>query len=422
MKITRLAAIGAIAALALTGCATDSETETPSPSETSADAPATDAPAGEATDLTVWIAGETDTPEAAVEWLTEKASADLNVDLTVERIGWGDIVPKVTTSIGDASTTPDIVELGNTQVQAFTHAGAFSDITALWDSIGGKDLSLQGFVDGGSVEGALFAAPYYAGSRVVFYNEEMIAPEDVPETLGDLTTLAESLTTADTSGIYFGGQDWRNGISWIFANDGQIATFEDGKWVGQLSSENSVKGLTELQGLLAEGTNAPKDGTDADLWVPFNEGKAAMFMAPGWATGLIDADFEWSAFPLPGADGDVAPVILGGSNIGISAASDNQAEAEEVLKLMLSDDYQLLMAEAGFSTIYPKHDELGKGDAVKEASAASAASGIIPVPAAKWAAFEESKQLEELFFEIANGGDVKEIAAKYDAILNEQLN
>jgi hypothetical protein len=30
--------------------------------------------------------------------------------------------------------------------------------------------------------------------------------------------------------------------------------------------------------------------------------------------------------------------------------------------------------------------------------------------------------MEEFFFEIAQGGDVKEIAAKYDAVLNDALN
>ncbi len=421
MKITRLAAIGAVAALALTGCAggnTDKPTATPSTSETGTET-STETPT-EATDITVWLAGETDTPQDAVDWLTKEAKDKLNTNVTVERIGWGDLVPKVTTSIGDASTTPDIVELGNTQVQAFTNAGAFLDITSLWDSIGGKDLSLQGFVEGGSVDGTLFAAPYYAGSRIVFYNKELV--KDIPATLGDVTKQAAALNTKDLSGFYLGGQDWRNGISWIFAEGGQVATFEDGKWVGQLSSENSQKGLKELQTLLTTGTNAPKDATDADTWVPFNEGKAAMFIAPGWAAGLIEADFEWSAFPLPGADGGVAPVFLGGSNIGISAKSANTDAAQEVLKLMLSEDYQLILAKAGLGTIYPANADLAKGDPVKEASVASAAKGVIPAASPKWAAFEESKKLEELFFEVANGGDLKEIGAKYDAILNESLN
>lgn len=413
MKLTRIAALGAAAALALTACSTGGSTEVPT-TETG-----TETTAAEATSITVWLAGETDTPEEAVTWLTDNAKSQLNVDVKVERIGWGDLLPRVTTALGDPEQTPDIAELGNTQVQAFTSAGGFRDITALWDGLGGKELALQGFVEGGSVDGKLFAAPYYSGSRVVFYNTDVV--KEAPKTLGDLGKLATELNTDDNSGFYLGGQDWRNGISWIFANGGQIATFEDGKWVGKLSSPESIKGLEMLQDLYTNGTNAAKDATDADTWVPFNEGKASMFIAPGWAAGSITAK-NWSAFALPGADGGTAPVFLGGSNIGISAKSKNPEAAEGVLKLMLSKEYQLILAEAGLGTIYPDNAKLAAGDPVKEASVASSLNGVITPASPKWAAFEETKQMEELFFEIAKGGDVKEIAAKYDEILNSALN
>lgn len=421
MKLARFAALGAAAALALTACSTNGTTD-PEPKPTESSSSASEGPA-EASAVTVWLAGETDTPEPAVEWLKAEAKKSLNVDVTVERIGWGDLLPKVTTSLGDATQTPDIVELGNTQVQAFTNAGGFADITGLWDSIGGKDLGLQGFVEGGTVDGKLFAAPYYSGSRVVFYNTDFV--KEIPKTLADLGTLAAELNTDDRSGFYLGGKDWRNGISWIFANGGQIATFENGKWVGKLSSPESIKGLEMVQQLYATGTKAPKDKDDADTWVPFNEGKSAMFIAPGWASGLIkgtNGDINFSAFALPGADGGAAPVFLGGSNIGISAKSDNMPGSEGVLKLMLSEPYQKILAEAGLGTIYPAHADLAKGDPVKEASIASAVNGVITPASPKWAAFEETKKMDELFFEIAQGGNVKDIAAKYDEILNGALN
>ena len=424
MKLARFAAIGAAAALALSGCSNSGSTEPTkdAPSSSSDSDKTADAPA-EHTEITVWLAGEADTPEDAVTYLRETADKELNVTVNVERIGWGDLIPRVTTSLGDPAQTADIVELGNTQVQAFTTKGGFRDITGLWDSIGGKDLSLQGFVEGGSVEGKLFAAPYYSGSRVVFYNKDMV--KEAPKTLGDLNKLAAELNTKDVSGFYLGGQDWRNGISWLFANGGQIATFQDGKWVGQLSSDASIKGLQAVQDLYLNGTNAPKDANDADTWVPFNEGKAAMFIAPGWAAGSIagtDKNIQWSAFALPGAEGGAAPVFLGGSNIGISAKSQHPEAAEGVLKIMLSEPYQKILAQAGLGTIYPEHAALAEGDPVKEASVASAANGVITPASANWAAFEETKQMEELFFEVAKGGDVKEIAKKYDEILNKALN
>lgn len=412
MKLTKLAALGAAAALALTACSNSDASPDTSPDNT----------AEVGGEVTVWLAGETDTPEDAVTWLKVEAKDQFDIDVTVERIGWGDLLSKVTTSLGDENQTPDIVELGNTQVQAFTHAGGFADITDVWERVGGNSLMLQGMVDGGSVDGALYAAPYYAGSRVVFYDTDKV--KETPKTLAELTDLATTLNTKDNSGFYLGGQDWRNAISWVFAHGGEIATYEDGQWVGQLSSPASIEGLTAVQELYAHGTNAPKDATDADTWIPFNEGRASMFIAPGWAAGLIDPDQSpnWSAFALPGVDGGSAPVFLGGSNIGISAASQNQPASEKVLELMLSEEYQLILAEAGLTTIYPQHADLAVGDPVKEASAASAVNGKITPASPNWAAFEETKTMEELFFEIAQGGDVTDIAAKYDAIITDALN
>ncbi len=417
MKLARLVALGAAATLALTGCSNaEAPEETPTPGETTA---VDDAQIGGA--VTVWLAGE-DTPEAAINWLKEEAKDKHGIDVNVEQIGWGDLLPRVQTSIGADGQSPDIVELGNTQVQAFTANGAFADITDIWTDLGGANLSLGGFAKGGSVGDTLYAAPYYAGSRVVFYNTEDV--KEVPTTLGELGELAKSLNTDKHSGFYLGGQDWRNGISWIFANGGDIAVENaEGKWEGALSSPASIKGLEQLQDLYLNGTNAPKDARDADLWVPFNEGNASMFIAPGWAAGSITLDQEkWSAFALPGADGGVAPVFLGGSNIGISAKAGNPEGARAVLNLMLSKDYQEFLATIGFGTIYPEHAEKAAGDPVKEASVASASNGRITPASPNWAGFEGSEKMEELFFEIAQGGDVTEIAKKYDAILTDALN
>ena len=54
------------------------------------------------------------------------------------------------------------------------------------------------------------------------------------------------------SGFFLGGQDWRDGISWIFANGGDIAQKKDGKWVGTLESADSLKGLQQLQDTYAD--------------------------------------------------------------------------------------------------------------------------------------------------------------------------
>ena len=54
---------------------------------------------------------------------------------------------------------------------AFTSSGAFLDISDMQKDLGGKDL-LPGFVEAGTWDGKFYAAPYYSGARIVFYNTE----------------------------------------------------------------------------------------------------------------------------------------------------------------------------------------------------------------------------------------------------------
>ena len=46
------------------------------------------------------------------------------------------------------------------------------DLTDKYEELGGDDL-LPGFVDVGTYDGKFYAAPYYSGSRLVFYRKDM---------------------------------------------------------------------------------------------------------------------------------------------------------------------------------------------------------------------------------------------------------
>ena len=105
---------------------------------------------------------------------------------------------------------------------------------------------------------------------------------------------------------------------------------------------------------MTEASGAPKDGNEADPQTPFCAGEVGMMSTPGWVQGLIedpetgcpDMMANVGVFALPGSDGGAAPVLLGGSDIAVAAKSANQDLAKEVVALMLSDEYQTIMAES----------------------------------------------------------------------------
>ena len=427
MTIRKIAAFGAIAALTLAGCSGTAKTETPKPGSTTTkatDAPATDAPKAEAKEIKLWLAGP-DTPDDLIKYLKDTFNKNTGSTLKVDQVDWKELTPRLQTALSDPAQTPDVVEVGNTQAPTYAAVNAFTDLTDKMADLGGDKLGPQGFIDAGAYDGKNFALPYYWGSRYVFYNKKMLADAgvEIPKTLGEFNAAAEKLTTKDVSGLWLGGQDWRNGIGWVFANGGDIAKREGDKWVGQMSTPESIKGLTELQNIAKNGTLAGADATDDKSWAPFNEKKAAMFVAPGWARWSItlEAD-EFGAFALPGVEGGSAPVFAGGSNIAVSAASTNQDLALEVLKVIFSDEYQTMLAKNGLGPANSSLNNLMGDDEFAKAGIASAENAKLTPPAEKWAAVEASKTIEEFFARIAQGNDIADEAAKFDAALEKALN
>jgi N,N'-diacetylchitobiose transport system substrate-binding protein len=429
VRITKTIAGAALAALTLTalsacGGGDDGESESGDGGSTTAD-------------IRVWLNG-TDTPDAAREWLkTTFEEQNDGSTLTIEQQEWDGLVEKLTTALSSESETPDVVEIGNTQAPTFTSAGAFADLTDQLESLGGDDL-LPGFVDGATVDGKTYAVPYYAGSKYIFYRTDLFekAGLEVPTTMEEFVDAAIALKKANPkpanfSGFWFPGQDWRNGAAFVWDAGGDLAVEDGGEWSGSLSSAESVAGLETAQRLFTEASGAPKDGNEADPWTPFCAGEVGMMSTPGWVRGLIEDPEtgcpdtfakQVGVFALPGSDGEPAPVLLGGSDIAIAAKSANQELAQKAVALMLSEEYQTILAENGLTPALVSLAPLLGDDAFAQATIAAASNAKLTPAAPGWANVEGSRVLEDLFSAIAQGGDVAELAASADEQMNSQLN
>lgn len=395
-------------------------------------------------DITLWLMGG-DTPDALRDYLKTEYADATGGTLTIEQQDWSDALSKLTTALPDAENTPDVTEIGNTWAPTFTTVGAFSDVSDMYDELGGDKL-LQSFVEVGSVDGKQYALPYYFGSRYVFYRKDIWAAAglSVPTTLAQFNQDVATLKTAGQSGFYLGGEDWRNGISWIFANGGDLAKKDGDTWKSSLSSPATIAGLEQLQALYTDASLAPVTEADSTPWVNINNNEstgapeAATIIAPGWAHWSIgdlapdpkDAtktvatwnDDIFGAFVLPGADGGAAPVFAGGSNIAISAASKNQAASRELLKIIFSKDYQNMLGANGLGPANLDYAASLGDDQFAKALVESAADSKLTPAAPGWAAVEGSGLLEEFFGKVNGGGDIPALAKEYDAKIDALIN
>ncbi|WP_159603563.1 extracellular solute-binding protein [Agromyces humi] len=420
MRKLGIVALGAAAALTLAGCATSGGTGA---SEDGAE-------------IRVWLVG-TDTPDEAREYLVDTFEKENpGSTLVIEEQAWDGLVDRLTTSLS-GSDSPDVVEVGNTQAAAFTSAGAFLDLTDEYENLGGDDL-LPGFVEAGSYDGKFYAAPLYSGSRLVFYKKDALAAAGltVPTTLDEYISNAQALAAANPgkSGIWWPGQDWYNALPYIWENGGEIAVADGEEWDAQLSSEESLAGLAQVQEVMTTASSAPKDGNETSPEVGFCDGTSLQLSAPSWvkwsilapadaeAPGCPDQEENLGVYALPGMDGGAAQVFAGGSNIGISAKSAHPELALSALEIILSDEFQTIYGENGLVPAkLSLADTLGTDEVAKAITAAAGNAKLTPA-SPNWADVEASGILTDLFVNIAQGGDIKALAEAADEEIEAILN
>lgn len=423
VRVPKLVSLGLAGLLALAACGDDDGDN------------AAGSGGGGSSEQTVrlWLNGP-DVPDDVIASLEEEfESAHEGVDLQFERQQWDGIVERLTTALS-SDDSPDVVELGNTQAQTFEAAGALLDLTEHRDRLGGDDL-LQSLVESGTYDGRFYGVPYYAGARIVVYRTDLLeqAGLSVPTTLEEFVETGIALRQAHAdnpnfSGIFFPGRNWHAMLSFVWDAGGDIAVQEGDTWVGQLTTPESIAGLTTVQRIMTEANAAPADGDDSQDFVAFCNNEVGMMTGPGWKVGQIVAECpEMEAnigvFALPGSTaGETAPVFLGGSNLAVSANSDNPELAVDLLELMTGEAFQTRLAELGLLPARLSLLDAVGGTPAAEAQADAARNSRFVPASEHWASVEGANVLQDLGTAIAQGGDVAAEAARAETSIVETLN
>ncbi len=390
-------------------------------------------------DITVWLVGA-DTPQTARDYLKQTfESENEGWTLTIEEKTWADVSDTYTAALS-SNDSPDVVEVGNTQALGFADAGLFLDISDIQDQLGGSDL-LPGLVEAGTYEGSLYAAPYYAGGRIVFYSPMMV--DEVPATLDEYVAEGVAMTTDTVSGIYAPGKDWYNALPYIWAFGGEIAVQDGDTWDAQFSSPESLEGLNLLQTVYQDATVAPADGNELMANIAFCNGEAGFISSPAWAAGNLTGAWPWAdedagqnsegcpdtyaadlgAFALPGLEaGETAPIFAGGSNVAVATKSAAPTKAKAALEIMLSEDYQKLLAEQGLTPGIISAASALPDTPIAQAQAAALANSKGTPASPNWAEVEAAQIIPDALVRIAQGEDVEAVATALDEQIEAILN
>jgi N,N'-diacetylchitobiose transport system substrate-binding protein len=348
--------------------------------------------------------------------------------VNVQYQNWTDHLQKFDATIA-GNDTPDVIEMGNTEMAKYMFAGAFADLTASKGQFANSSTWLAGLAKSAMYQGHVFGVPYYAGSRVITYRSDLLkkagmakAPTSLAQFQSVLAKVGKQNRTKGFSPLYVGGQDWYTALSFVYDYGGSIARTHSGKWVGNLDSKKSVAGLTAFMKFFhatqAKST-ATLDGSNPFPYTVFSQGLTAANYGPAWYTCCTGAKYKavTAQLVMPShTKGKAMPGFLGGSDLAVPAQSNAKEQAVAWLADFTSTANERALEVKGN---IPNATNL-LGSSVNERAAAR--SWFVPVTK-HWVDIENGNILKTMLSQILTGHlTVKQAATVASQNITQTLN
>ncbi|HET8557026.1 MAG TPA: extracellular solute-binding protein [Gaiellaceae bacterium] len=359
--------------------------------------------------LTVWLQVDAQNgwPDivAGANDAFEKANPGWTVNVQYQQ--WTDHLQKFDATIA-GNDTPDVIEMGNTEMTKYMAAGAFTQLTA--SKFDNSSKWLTGMRAWGTYLGKLYGVPYYAGSRVITYRADLFRKAGFKKPPTSLSQFQAQLVKVGKmqkhvkgfAPMYVGGEDWYSALSFVFDYGGSIATFSHGKWHGTLNSRASVAGLTRFKQFFKatqSRSTATLDGSNPFPYTVYSQGRTAANYGPAWYTCCTGKKYAKGTkqFVMPShVKGKAIPGFLGGSTLAIPAQSSSKAQAIEWLADFTSNASEQALEKKGN---IPNATTL-LGNSINERAAAR--SWFVP-QAKHWVDVENGNILKTMLAQILTG-------------------
>ena len=194
----------------------------------------------------------------------QKDHAGWTVDVQYQN--WGDHLQKFDATLAGGNT-PDVIEMGNTEMVKYMAAGAFSDLSVVQVDVRELRLVAQGPRGVGDVRrqdlrrAVLRRLPRRhlphgrRGTRRRSRSRRTALRSSPP------TRRSSPRRTSQVKGfspVYIAGTDWYFAMSFVYDYGGSIAKTSGGKWVGNLDSKQSIAGLTAFKNFFNVASKASK--------------------------------------------------------------------------------------------------------------------------------------------------------------------
>ncbi|MFI1018528.1 extracellular solute-binding protein [Streptomyces sp. NPDC020965] len=374
------------------------------------------------TTLRIWLMKDSVSDDFLKRFTQQYEKDHPSVKLEVTFQEWTGIGKKVNAALEGTEETPDIIEVGNTQVAQYAESDALMDLTLESVRDLGSEDWLEGLAQPGNINGSQYGIPWYAANRVVIYNKDLFEAAGVkpPKSREEWLETTEKLNDGGNQGIYLAGQDWYTLAGFIWEEGGELAVERGGAWEGTLHTKAALRGLDFYKEIQALG-KGPKNGDErtppqANV---FAKGNVAQLIDKPGAAGVIEEanpklKGKLGYFPIPGkSENKPGAVFTGGSDLIIPTKAAQRGAAVEVVKALASERWQTDLART--MDYVPNKKTLTSVIQGREGTSAmakgAAAKGSRATPnSPKWANVEVDNPIKPFMTIVLQGGEAARAA------------
>lgn len=283
----------------------------------------------------------------------EEANPGISVEAS--RYAYSDFKEALLTSLAGGEA-PDAARLDIVWVPEFAELGALTAMDTLVEDF--ATLS-DGFFPGPlrTVEwdGHHWGLPLNTNTQVLLYNATQFeeAGLAVPETIEDFVSAACALSEGEEQfGYALGGSYFWAPAPLFYAQGGQITDETVTTSTGYINSEASVNAFQALVDMYNNACISPNLlGGGIGTAEGHATGLYSMIIDGPWMVDIYAndfPDFEVNFAPVPaGGDDATSSSVVGGEDVVVFAGSGNLDATLQWIEFLVSEDYQLGMAEVG---------------------------------------------------------------------------
>ncbi|CAN5559062.1 sugar ABC transporter substrate-binding protein [soil metagenome] len=353
---TTLLGMAVIAAIALTGCSSSSNSST----KASADKPVT---------LTFWGTygnggnkAQTDALSQTIIPAFEKANPTIKINYV--DIPYDSLLQKLTTSAAGGQL-PDLVRSDIGWVPKFAALKVFAQLDGSMPDFATLSAdNYPGSLATNKYNGHYYGLPLDTNTRVLISNSTALKNAGIaapPATFDDLKADAAKLAAKKVAVFADSGLQGWNVYPWIWSAGGEVTNPDLTKASGYLDSAQSVAGVQMLVDLYKQGAIpnliiGNKGATQTSDGLP--KANYANILDGPWMQAIWQGQYPkfspvYSSVPA-GPGGSVS--VVGGEDINVTTASKHQAEAQKFIAFTQTASYQLAMAKTGQMSVVKSLD------------------------------------------------------------------